>query len=433
MEEVDCQNFFNNFQEFKAIQKKQKQRGLNDFNILTTVLKYSDEVRLHSRMIGNLLNPNAKHYQDTLFLEQFLKMIGLDNWGLDLLSTTVSIEYKDIDLYITDGDKHIIIENKIWAEDQPCQIMKYINIIVEENKDSIDLTRIVGENIILDENVMQVIYLTPRAKEVSSAHKKDNDGYIYFDGEENADDELSKCSKRNNTEILVPDGLKKYKAKYKKITYRKHIIRWLQNSQNEVRNITNLNEVIQQYIDVVERVNGNYKGKVMGLKEYVKDNNMELETLFSVRKEIEELQRDLLYEFFSKEINGVVKVNDDMKRVKNDYKYYIYNKDTCRQWFLGTAKDFGSFYKINDEYLLYVAIGKKNIHYGIVKHENYAVIDALEGDKSYGLEYRGKGWRNIKWFSEGLSLDKNLNILNDYDESVLKDKINDLIKQFKQE
>ena len=433
MEENDYQDFFNNFQQFKAIQKKQKQRGLNDFNILTTVLKYSDEVRLHSRMIGNLLNPNAKHYQDTLFLKKFLKIIELDNWGLDLSSTTVSIEYKDIDLYITDGDKHIIIENKIWAEDQPCQIMKYINIIVEENKDSMDLSHIVDNHIILDENVLQVIYLTPRIKHVSSAHEIDNDGYIYFHGEENADAELSKCSKRNNTELLVPDGLKKYKARHKKITYRDHIIPWLQASQYEIRNITNLNEAIQQYIDVVNRVNGNYEGKVMNLKKYVEEHNMKLETLFSVKKDIEDLQSDLLYDFFSKEIEGVTKVNDEIRRVKSDYKYYIYNRDTCRQWFLGTAKDFGSFYKINDEYLLYVAIGKKYVHYGIVKHKYYTIIDALENDKSYGLKYRSKGWRKIKWFSERLLLSENLDMLNDYDNSVLSNKINDLINQFNEE
>ncbi len=300
MEELDYEDIFDNFKKFQDIQKKQKQRGLNDFNILTTVLKYSDEVRLHSRMIGNLLNPNAKHYQDTLFLEEFLKIIGLDTWGLNLSSTTVSIEYKDIDLYITDGDKHIIIENKIWAEDQPCQIMKYINIIVEENKENIDITQKEDGHIKLDENVLQVIYLTPRAKEVSSAHKKDDKGYIYFDGGKNRDanDALLKCSKRKNTKSYVPEGLKKYKAKYQKITY-KDILLWLEKSQNEVKNITNLNEVIQQYIDVVERVNENYKGNVMKLKEYVGKHFDDVQSVLSIThiiqalRDIEEANREI--------------------------------------------------------------------------------------------------------------------------------------------
>jgi len=112
MEEQKYQEFFINFKKFKEMQNKQKARGLNDFNLLTTVLKYDDEVRLHSRMIGNLINPHSKHYQGTLFLEKFLKVIGLENWGLNLNNIKIGIEYHDIDLYITDGIKHIIIETK---------------------------------------------------------------------------------------------------------------------------------------------------------------------------------------------------------------------------------------------------------------------------------------------------------------------------------
>lgn len=431
MKELDYKYLFDNFEKFQNIQKLQKQRGLNDFNILTTVLKYSDEVRLHSRMIGNLLKPNAKHYQGTLFLEEFLKAIELDNWGLDLSCAIVSIEYKAIDLYITDGNKHIIIENKIWAEDQPCQIMKYINIIVKENKESIDLTQIIDDHIVLDENLIQVLYLTPRAKKVSSAHKIDGDGYIFFSGDEDADDELSKCSKRKNTKEYVPEGLKKYKAKYKKITYKDHILPWLLKSQNEVRNITNLNESIQQYIDVVKRVNRDYKGNVMSLKDYVKNNNIELNTLSEFKKEIEEFQGELLYDFFSKEIDeitGVTKVNN---KVNMHHEKFIFDEKKCKRWFLGKAKDFGSFYEINDEYLLYIFVGKAYIHYGIVKHDKYKIISASKDDNSYGLQYRG--WKKLKWFSKGVSLSKNLNILNDYNNSDFAKEVGSLIKKLQEE
>jgi len=126
-------DFCEKVKKFKTIQAQQKEEGLNDFNLLTTVRKYHDEVYLHSAMIGTLLNPDEKHYQNTLFLEMFLKVIGLEKWGLNLNTICVRIEYKNIDLYITDGTKHIIIENKIFAEDQPCQVTKYINIIVDEN------------------------------------------------------------------------------------------------------------------------------------------------------------------------------------------------------------------------------------------------------------------------------------------------------------
>ena len=60
------------FQEYQDYRAKQKRRGLNDFNLFTTLLNKGDEVRLHSRFIASLLNPKGLHYQDSLFLEIFL-------------------------------------------------------------------------------------------------------------------------------------------------------------------------------------------------------------------------------------------------------------------------------------------------------------------------------------------------------------------------
>jgi len=60
-------NYFEKIKQFKIEQDKQKKRGLNNYNILSSVLNISDEVRLHSRMIFSLLNPNGTHYQSSLF------------------------------------------------------------------------------------------------------------------------------------------------------------------------------------------------------------------------------------------------------------------------------------------------------------------------------------------------------------------------------
>ena len=82
-----------------------------------------------------------------MFLDLFLEKCGLA-YFLDTSNTSVFAEYKSIDLYLTDGNNHIIIENKIWAGDQHKQIKRYIETIKKENKD-IDLT----ENLV-------VIYLS---------------------------------------------------------------------------------------------------------------------------------------------------------------------------------------------------------------------------------------------------------------------------------
>jgi len=108
--EEEYKKFFDAFTKFKSKQNKQKQRGFNNYNILTTVLKRSDEVRLHSRMIHSLLDPNGRHYQGSLFLEKFIAILGLETFGINLENCTVLKEHKCIDLYITDGNRHIIID-----------------------------------------------------------------------------------------------------------------------------------------------------------------------------------------------------------------------------------------------------------------------------------------------------------------------------------
>lgn len=132
-------DFFSGLREFEKLQNKQKQRGLNNYNLLTAVLSPSDEVRMHSRMIYSLLNPSGEHFQGTLFLEKFLKVLKVEGFGvldLNLASCSVFKEYENIDLYITDGTKHIIIENKVHAGDQKNQIKRYLELIKKENEEA---------------------------------------------------------------------------------------------------------------------------------------------------------------------------------------------------------------------------------------------------------------------------------------------------------
>ena len=98
------------------------------------------EVKTHSPMLGELLNPKGRHGQGAIFLRLFRELI-LDNFGVtdfDVESKTVKLdlEYpigpvtKDsggrIDIVVQDGKgSAIFIENKIYAEDQPNQLMRY--------------------------------------------------------------------------------------------------------------------------------------------------------------------------------------------------------------------------------------------------------------------------------------------------------------------
>lgn len=115
-----------------------------NFNVFDVLGIYHHEQK-HSVFIGNLLNAKSKHGQKDIFLKLFIEEI-IDlfegNGYLEDFITTQSnvvIEKYDgrvnlhreeggrIDIFITDGNKEILIENKIWAGDQGKQLIRYAN------------------------------------------------------------------------------------------------------------------------------------------------------------------------------------------------------------------------------------------------------------------------------------------------------------------
>lgn len=432
-------DFFEHILKFKEKQTKQKQRGLNDFNLLSTVRKYHDEVYLHSTMIGALLSPDGLHYQDTLFLEKFMDVLNLDNFKLNLSNTTVGVEYQDIDLYITDGIKHIIIENKVFAEDQPCQIIKYINIIKEENDLKSD------DNKIPKIEDIYVIYLTPNDKKVSHEHIVSN-GYITFSGSK---EKLNNCSNRENTKKLVPNGLKNYQTKYKKITYKKEILEWLFSSQKEIENITNLNEAIKQYIDVVKMINNDYKGKVMELsEELAKEGNFKI--AYDIHNEFPITCAKIENNFWNTLINKIKHI-DGYKGIVNEQDKTIQeymneniilnirnsknNSSGVNIYFeliTGISIIIGTDNKSNKIYTVVFKSNKKDsiLWEKINPNDDSEIIKIINNISGYDFEY--KNW----CYATGI-LDDTINLRDDtlikaYDKiDTLSVKIKDLIKDLK--
>nr|WP_314070834.1 PD-(D/E)XK nuclease family protein [uncultured Campylobacter sp.] len=78
---MDIEKFESMLKQIKVLSDKlevKKLRGNNDYNLFLALFDTSDEVRLHSRFICSLLEPNSPHYQKELFLELFIKACGLD-------------------------------------------------------------------------------------------------------------------------------------------------------------------------------------------------------------------------------------------------------------------------------------------------------------------------------------------------------------------
>ena len=140
----------------KEQEDERKSRG-DYFNLFQDLGLISDEVRLHSSIIATLLNPCGSHGQKDKYLKAFIEMLcGLDkNMPLNYLDTgnkNVSVQVEKtigplteerggrIDLYITDTKHRLIIENKIYADDQHHQMKRYWNYGIEMGgKDSFKL------------------------------------------------------------------------------------------------------------------------------------------------------------------------------------------------------------------------------------------------------------------------------------------------------
>lgn len=329
-------NFFDELKTFKEKQQKQKERGLNDYNLLTTVLNEHNEVRLHSRVIGSLLDINGLHYQKELFLEKFFEMLHVDNFDYDLNNSTLLLEYQNIDLYLTDGVKHIIIENKIYAGDQEKQLQRYIDTIRTEN-------------INLADNDILVIYLSidrssPSQYSLGELVLEHNSLYL------------------NNEKMAI----------FKNINYKNEIFTWLNNCLYEIQNITNLNESIQQYKYVVEKITNKYKEKVMPLKNFLlEDDNLKLaieleDSIKDAKIEIQSLFWQGLYTSL-RDVGQEFQFTDDKSKpidIEHKIKEYYYKN---RKYY-GLTKEL---MKINEKYslLFYIEIDY-NIVYGFSIAEN---------------------------------------------------------------
>ena len=375
MEFEKLEEFFEFIKNTKSIIEEQKRRGLNDYNPLLEVLKASDEVKLHSGMLASILNPKGKHYQDDLFLQKFIKMLNIN---FDTKNVILKKEYKNIDIYLTDGNKHIIIENKIYADDQPCQISRYIKNIKKQY----------GTN---DEDIF-VVYITNQNKTCPDGHVCEN-GYIKPN---------TKCKEKEID----------FKIKYKRLSYQKDILNWLKECQREIRNITNLNIAFEFYIQAIKKITKQFKGAVMDIYEKIIENpeyaylaleiNQTKLKIELVKKVFDEMENKFLFhKYFDNH-----KITNELNFDK--YLSEFFSKQRNR------AKDFGKIYYLNDRYKLLLVIGIDWFHYGIIKMENEKIQnieknESIERLLKSSLNWEYRDWR-LKWYSKRIINLHNLNL-----------------------
>ena len=269
--------FFQDMKDLKSKQEKQKMRGLNDYNMVNVVRGENMEVGMHSNVIYSLINPNGLHYQDDLFLQLFIEHViepqlkkledktnNYDGFGniFDVQAEESTDGNRRIDFTIKSDKYFIGIEMKINANDLENQISDYDKYLKDISKD-VNIT----------EDKVFIYYLTKDGKDA---------------------DPKSKI----NTKII-------------KVSFEEHILDWLVACQEEVRNITNLNEAFENYKNIVQKVIGKPKENIMPLSTKI----LESETNFKIATEIyNEYHRT--QEKISKKIGDMIEEGIGNSRIK---------------------------------------------------------------------------------------------------------------------
>jgi hypothetical protein len=176
------------------------------FNLFSILGMESDEVSTHSRFLAELLNKNGSHGQKDIFLKLFIKHLKISDLKFNTENSKTIIEYHvgkvteseggRIDILIKDLDGNVImIENKIYAAEQPNQLLRYKNTFKNG----------------------YLIYLT-------------------LNGD-------------NSSESNI-------KVEYKTLSYKNDIVRWLEECKKEAVEMPILRETIQQYINLIKKLTG---------------------------------------------------------------------------------------------------------------------------------------------------------------------------------
>jgi hypothetical protein len=191
--------------------KIEKLKG-ETFNVFSILKMERMENNTHSAFIKELLDPKGTHLKDGIFLKLFLECI--ENSDLDVTTAKVELEKhigtRDdknktggrIDIFISDAKgNYVSIENKIDAQDQNVQIERYCNYKKGENK---------------------VYYLTLDGKSPdknSCGELEAGTDYYLLSYKNHILKWLELCLEKSVDDPILRESIKQYAILIKKITY----------------------------------------------------------------------------------------------------------------------------------------------------------------------------------------------------------------------
>lgn len=245
----------------------------------------------HSAIIAALLDPNGVHGHGSLFLRPFVEIFAPEMAKqLDYDSVKVEVEKSlgdedvdefdnpiggRVDIYIEDKDGNVIvIENKIYAPDQPKQLARYWYSTRDAKK-------------------REVVYLTLDGHWASSISAVD----------------------------VTP-------SKFRLCSYAKHVIQWLEICLGLINNQSALSILLEQYIKVIHNLTDKYRAAeyIASSKDTMKAAILAHSALEIARQKIitnflEEIAQYMFLDYRSRSLLNDSKLFSD----KEGWHLYIYD------------------------------------------------------------------------------------------------------------
>ena len=201
------------------------------FNLFSIMNMEEKEVNTHSAFLNELLNPKGSHLMGDIFLKLFIKMLNDKGIFSDIKTGNAiskkeeyisQVNYKSqnggsIDIFISDRTNSISIENKIYAKDQDCQLVRYYKYNTENNLP---------------------LYLTLDGRDVT-----DKKSILITN-----DYKPKECENAKFEDKLIVD------CHYFLISYKKDILIWLNQCLKESSESPILRESIKQYIILIKKL-----------------------------------------------------------------------------------------------------------------------------------------------------------------------------------
>ncbi|MDL2281484.1 PD-(D/E)XK nuclease family protein [Parabacteroides sp. OttesenSCG-928-G06] len=325
-----------------------RERG-EDFNVFSILKLYSQEVRLHSAFLSELLDSNGSHGLNDNFLKAFIDVLD-SPFNFETADSKVKVEYSigevsetgggriDILIETKNGTKAIIIENKIYAPDVKKQLLRYHNFAINKYR----------------KNNYSLLYLTLDGKKASK------------ESTESVDD-----------------------VTYTSISYETHIIKWLNRCLELATNHPSVREIIRQYLSIINQLTGKNMEKNHELTTLLKQKHNIITTLDIIGQSDDvftEVKKLFIEDMkvLAKEM-GMIFENGDAAKDMHDSIFSFRKKEWVSK--ISFVNEDGSWYWCIDD------------NYKKIEKSKYSCFDKAPSDGApYGsssLIFTYRNWSNL--------------------------------------